>query len=57
VSISKAVWVVCDACDEDSATDYGERSVADARARARSDGWHQTKGRDICPDCWEAGER
>lgn len=57
MSIMTSVWVICDACDIDSAADYGARNVADARADAKDRGWHRAKGRDICADCWKEGVR
>lgn len=34
------------------------RTVTQARQRLARDGWRRTRdGRDICPDCWEAGHR
>jgi hypothetical protein len=33
-------------------------TLAEAREDARKYGWHpRPGGRDICPECWEAGRR
>jgi hypothetical protein len=62
--VSFYVSLVCEATDqrdnrcwtEDS---YGDpQSATEARRRLAKQGWHRTRdGRDICPDCWEAGRR
>lgn len=68
VSVVRVVWVVCDA---DPASDGCHEQTGDgsimggtstttkaARQDSRDDGWHvRPGGRDICPDCWEAGAR
>jgi hypothetical protein len=34
------------------------KSATEARRRLAREGWHRTAaGRDVCPDCWEAGRR
>lgn len=34
------------------------QSATEARRRLGQQGWHRTRdGRDICPNCWEAGRR
>lgn len=34
------------------------QSATHARALLAREGWHRTRtGRDICPDCWNAGRR
>lgn len=33
-------------------------TATEVRSDARRLGWHRTRdGRDICPDCWQAGRR
>lgn len=57
------VWLYCDLggenCEPSGDGSLGEsQTVADARDVARRHGWHHTRdGRDICPNCWEAGAR
>lgn len=34
------------------------KTVTELRRLRRKDGWHQRPGgRDLCPDCWKAGNR
>lgn len=34
------------------------KTATQARQRLAREGWHRAKdGRDICPDCWDAGHR
>ena len=59
------VSITCDVPDtrlgpcmsEDSPLGY-VRTATEARRRLAHQGWHRTSdGRDICPDCWQAGRR
>lgn len=43
------------ACWADNAS--STTSAADARKRAKADGWKRRGGRDLCPLCAEAGGR
>ena len=59
------VSIVCDASTPQSGRCWTEDSPpgkADSATLARrilqQQGWHRTHdGRDICPDCWQAGRR
>jgi hypothetical protein len=63
--VSFYVSITCDNEDTDVGPCMSEDSplgfpqtATDARQRLRSSGWHRTRdGRDICPNCWEAGHR
>jgi hypothetical protein len=58
VSTQREVWLVCDVCDTaSSVVGTGIDTVKDAREHGQDQGWHFVKRRDICQDCWEAGER
>jgi hypothetical protein len=42
---------------EDSGAGFPKTATA-ARQVLQQQGWHRTRdGRDICPDCWQAGRR
>lgn len=47
--------ICCEACNTN--LDDPQWTVKQARNEARKSGWHISLGRDICPDCWEQGER
>lgn len=47
--------VQCDFCL--TGADGGEWTAAQARERAREEGFHQRGQVAICPDCWAAGRR
>lgn len=56
-------FLFCDAPEHDEGP-FDSGSVPDAatkaesRRQARRAGWHRThSGRDICPDCWDRGQR
>jgi hypothetical protein len=56
MSWHKMIELRCDGCGEPG--DDWDVTVAIARRRARSDGWHLTgDGRDLCEGCWETGVR
>lgn len=58
MALQREVWVTCDVCDAPSQdVGYGTSTAAEAREHARSAEWHRTNGRDVCAECWEAGER
>lgn len=58
MSAQREVWIVCDVCAEPSdSVGSGIDTVVWAREHARDAEFHYSKGRDICPVCWAAGER
>jgi hypothetical protein len=52
----KLYGLACDGCDAMAGDDY-EQSAADARLTAKEFGWHRSKGRDFCSNCWDEGKR
>ncbi|WP_372344651.1 hypothetical protein [Streptomyces sp. KL116D] len=63
--MSHYVSLVCDVQDTDAGPCMTEdcgpgfpQSATAARRILQPQGWHRTRdGRDICPDCWDAGKR
>lgn len=56
MSVVRMIDLRCDGCDSDY--DDPRWTVADVRHSAKRDGWRHTReGRDICPECWDQGER
>lgn len=63
--MSAYVSIVCEAVSPSGERCWTEdsplgdpRTATIARRRLAKQGWHRTHdGRDICPDCWEAGRR
>jgi hypothetical protein len=63
--VSFYVSLVCDATSAEAGRCWTEdsplgspQSATAARHELRKQGWHRTRdGRDICPDCWQAGKR
>jgi hypothetical protein len=63
--MSHYVSITCDVGDLDIGPCMSEdsgpgapQSATVARQILQRQGWHRTRdGRDICPDCWQAGRR
>lgn len=55
MSYSVMVTLSCDVCNTEA--DSSDWTVCEARITGRGDGWHFAKGRDICENCWDEGER
>lgn len=60
MTMRTARWLSCDVDDCESQSgdgSLGDSSAAYVRLDATRDGWHRSRGRDVCPECWEAGKR
>lgn len=61
MSTARAVWIRCDACPELEQAQVPDSNYCDdrqqAEVQAKRSGWHRSKGRDICPECWKKGRR
>lgn len=58
MTVQRELWLVCDVCDAPSdQVGTGIDTVSWARRHGRDQDWHFSKGRDICAECWEKGER
>jgi len=63
--VSFYVSLVCEATSPETGRCWTEDSplgapqtATAARRELHKQGWHRTRdGRDICPDCWQAGKR
>lgn len=55
MSVTRMCTVTCDECRVQA--DNSEWTADEARYQARKDGWHRSKNRDLCPDCWDGGVR
>lgn len=56
---ARASWgIYCDCCEElMSGGDLGNETAREARDEARRLGGHRSRGQDICPECWDQGNR
>lgn len=58
MAVVPVLTLICDvpSCTEDEGPFPGLTADA-ARLAARDGGWHHSKGKDIGPECWDAGWR
>ena len=47
-------FLVCDECGETYGVDTRQWPGKIHRAHARGEGWHYSRGKDYCPECWAA---
>jgi hypothetical protein len=63
--VSHYVSITCDVeetpigpCMSEDCGPGAPKTATAARQLLHRQGWHRTRdGRDICPDCWQAGRR